>query len=213
MKITKYGHCCLLIEEEGLKILTDPGSYCATPTITEIDVLLITHEHQDHCHVDAIKEILKANPAIKIISHESVENILSKEGIVVQKIKDGEEIIEKGIPIQSFGSKHACLHHEIPLIQNTGFYINKKLYYPGDSFHNPKQNIEILALPVAGPWMKIEEAIEYAKEVKPRIVFPVHDGMIIQDHRLEPTRRIPKMILEPLNISYVDMREGSSEEF
>ena len=27
MNITKLGHCCLLIEEKGLRILTDPGAY------------------------------------------------------------------------------------------------------------------------------------------------------------------------------------------
>ena len=27
MKITKFGHCCLLIEENGVRILTDPGTY------------------------------------------------------------------------------------------------------------------------------------------------------------------------------------------
>jgi len=27
MKITKLGHCCLLIETKGKRVLTDPGSY------------------------------------------------------------------------------------------------------------------------------------------------------------------------------------------
>ncbi|MBI2052837.1 MAG: MBL fold metallo-hydrolase, partial [Candidatus Ryanbacteria bacterium] len=27
MKITKFGHCCLLIKENGVRILTDPGTY------------------------------------------------------------------------------------------------------------------------------------------------------------------------------------------
>ena len=70
-----------------------------------------------------------------------------------------------------------------------------------------------MALPVAGPWMKLEEAIEYAKAVKPKVIFPVHDGMLRQGQELGPTRRIPTMLLEPLGIEYVDMTEGSTQDF
>jgi L-ascorbate metabolism protein UlaG (beta-lactamase superfamily) len=96
-------------------------------------------------------------------------------------------------------------------VQNTGFYIDETLFYPGDSFHNPKKDITILALPVAGPWMKLEEAIEYAKLIKPKVVFPVHDGMLRQEHQLGPTRRLPTLLLEPLGIKFVDMTEGSTK--
>ena len=27
MKITKFGHCCMLVEEKGLRILVDPGNF------------------------------------------------------------------------------------------------------------------------------------------------------------------------------------------
>lgn len=57
------------------------------------------------------------------------------------------------------------------------------------------------------------EAIEYAKLIKPRVVFPVHDGMLRQEHQLGPTRRIPTLLLEPLGITYIDMLEGSVHDF
>lgn len=213
MKITKYGHCCLLIEEGGIRILTDPGNYNTTPKVEDVDVILITHEHQDHCHVDSIKEILSQNKKAEIITHQSVEKILSDSGISSTLISDGEEKVIQSVSIESSGSEHACIHHDLPSVQNTGFYINKKLFYPGDSFHNPKKAIDILALPVSGPWMKLEECIEYAKAVEPKIVFPVHDGMLRQEHQLGPSRNIPKMLLVPLGIKYVDMREGSGMDF
>lgn len=213
MKITKFGHCCLLIEEHLLRILTDPGNYNTTPDVENIDIILITHEHQDHLHVDALKEILIKNPQTKIISHVSVGRILDEAGIVYSLIADGEEIVVKGISIESCGSKHACIHHDLPQVQNTGFYINKTLFYPGDSFHDPGKEIDILALPVAGPWIKLEEVVEYAKLIAPKVVFPVHDGMLRQEHQLGPTRRIPALLLEPFGIEFVDMREGSVYDF
>lgn len=213
MKITKFGHCCLLIEERGLILLTDPGNYNTIPDVENIDILLITHEHADHFHIDAVKSILAKNPQLEIITHESVGILLSKENIPYTPITSGEVLTRKKVTLQSIGSKHACIHKDLPLIQNTGFLINNSLFYPGDSFELPHVPVTILALPVSGPWMKLSEAIEYAKEVKPLKLFPVHDGMLRQEHQLGPTRRIPMMLLEPLGIEYIDMQENDTKEF
>jgi L-ascorbate metabolism protein UlaG (beta-lactamase superfamily) len=213
MIITKFGHCCLLVEVDGVRILTDPGNYNETPMATGVDVVLITHEHQDHCHVESLQIVLAKNPDARVISHVGVGKILDTAGIKWEAITDGEAIQVKQVRIQSFGTEHACIHHDLPLVQNTGFLIAGRLFYPGDSFHNPGKMVEILALPVAGPWMKLEEAIEYAKVLKPKAVFPVHDGMLRQEHQLGPTRRIPKALLEPFGIEYVDMTEGTAHDF
>ncbi|MEI6810461.1 MAG: MBL fold metallo-hydrolase [Candidatus Nomurabacteria bacterium] len=212
MKITKFGHCCLLIEEKEIRILTDPGSWNDTPDAKNIDVILISHEHADHIHIESLKTILKSNEKAVIYTHEGVKKLLDKENISCVLIGDGEEINIKGVSIISFGTDHACIHHDISIVQNTGFYIANKFFYPGDSFHNPNKDIEILALPVVAPWMKIEEAIEYAKAIKPKIVFPVHDGMLREDRRLF-TRMIPKNLLEKDGMQFVDLKEGVMTEF
>ena len=62
MKITKLGHCCLIVKEGNITILTDPGSYTTDQnTVKGIDIVLITHEHGDHFHVESLKAILKNN--------------------------------------------------------------------------------------------------------------------------------------------------------
>ena len=213
MRITKFGHCCLLVETKGVSLLTDPGNYNETPMVTDIDTILISHEHADHLHVESLGIILAKNPAARVISHASVGKILNEAGIEWEEIADGEEKEIKGVKVQSFGTEHACIHHDLPPVRNTGFFIDGRLFYPGDSFHNPGKLVEILALPVAGPWMRLEEAIEYAKVVKPKVVFPVHDGMLRQGIQLGPTRRIPKALLEPLGIEYIDMTEGTTHDF
>ncbi len=213
MIITKFGHCCLLIEVKGARILTDPGNYNVTPEVGGVDVVLISHEHQDHLHIESLRVILVKNPKAQVISHVGVGKILDEAGIGYTTIGDGEVIEVNGVTIESSGSEHACIHHDLPVVQNTGFFVDNALFYPGDSFHDPKKSVKILALPVAGPWMKISEAIEYAKLVKPKVVFPVHDGMLRQGIELGPTRRISKMILEPLGITYVDMTEGAAHDF
>lgn len=213
MNITKFGHCCLLIETAGVRLLTDPGNYNDTPDVRDLDAILITHEHQDHIHMPALKMLLAQNSHTVIITHVGVGKLLDAEQIPYQLVADGDEVLIKNVSVKSFGHEHACIHKDIPPIQNTGFLIDSKLFYPGDALYNPGVPVEVLALPVSAPWLKLSESVDYARAVKPKKVFPVHDGMLRQDHRLGPTRRIPTVLLESHGIEYVDMTEGSVHDF
>ena len=179
MKITKLGHCCLMIEEQGIKILTDPGEWTtAQNEQIGIHAVLITHEHADHLHVESLKTILKNNPQAQVITNEAVGLILQKENIVFELVEGGSNTKVQNLKIEGFGDKHALIYTGLPQVQNTGYMVAEKLFYPGDSLHNPGRPVQVLALPVAGPWLKISEAIDYAKAVNPEYCFPVHDGML-----------------------------------
>lgn len=214
MKISKLGHCCLFIEEKGKRILTDPGSYTeAQNDVTGIDVVLITHEHTDHFHIDSVKKILENNPEVTMVTNTSVDNLLKKEGINTAIIlDDGNEKEIFGVHFSAHGQKHALIHKDWPVVENTGYFIGERLYYPGDDFYNPKIAIEILALPVAGSWMKISEAIDYAIEVKPKIAFPVHDGLL-NSFGEEVIKRVPTQILEKHGINFTNLEIGKEYEF
>src|SRR3989344_3461192 len=90
MKIRKLVHCCLVIEEGGKRIMTDPGSYTAEEHTKEknIDIILITHEHGDHLHVESLKRILQNNPNALIITNSAVGKILDAEGIRYQVLEN-----------------------------------------------------------------------------------------------------------------------------
>jgi L-ascorbate metabolism protein UlaG (beta-lactamase superfamily) len=89
MKISKHLHSCLLIEENGKTVIIDPGIFTYQekaldiPTLSNLDYILITHEHPDHMHVPLIKDLLAKFSAAKIISNPSIEKILSGEQIPV----------------------------------------------------------------------------------------------------------------------------------
>lgn len=201
MKITKFGHCCLLIEEDNLSILTDPGIYSTDQNdIKNIDLVLITHEHQDHLHIDSLKMVLANNSKARILTNHSVGNLLDKEGIEYEILEDGQNLKDKGISIEAFGKKHAVIHPAIPQTENTGYFIANKFFYPGDAFTDPHKPVEILACPVAGPWLRLSDGIEYAKELKPKICFPVHDGIL---KSIGSTNRIPSQVLPPFGIEFI----------
>ena len=210
MKITKLGHCCLMIETKGKRILTDPGSYTieAHSKLEKIDYILFTHEHQDHYHIESLKTILKKNPQAVIYSNNSVSELLNNEGIKNVMIKNGDSVLLGEISVVGIGEKHAQMHNDIPLTSNIGFFIDGRLWYPGDAFTNPERGVEILALPVSGPWMKIGEAIDYAILLKPKVAFPVHDGT-----RFGSAHALPTKILPNHGIEFVTMIEGDTREF
>lgn len=211
MKITKFGHCCLLIEESGARILTDPGTHSTgQDNVKNIDIVLITHEHADHLHIDSLKTVLQNNPQAKIITNKGVGTLLEKEGIPFSVLEDGQSSTEKGVLIEGFGKDHALMHSSIPPIQNTGYFIANRLFYPGDAFTDPGKQVEILALPVAGPWMKLPEAIDYALELKPKTCFPVHDGILKSPGS---THRIPPQVLEPKGIKFTVLEIDKEYEF
>lgn len=211
MKITKLGHCCLVIDHKGKKIMTDPGNYTVEQQIeiTDLDFILYTHEHADHFHLESLKKIIEKNPEVKIYANTSVGDLLEKENIPYTLVqhKDvltlGDEIVLEGI-----GEKHALIHSSVPISDNTGYMIDKRLFYPGDALTNPDREIEILALPAAAPWVKISEVIDYALMLKPKKAFPVHDAV-----RYSFTNDRLKIILKENNTEFIPMTEGDIEDF
>src|SRR6185312_9669397 len=77
MKIKKIGHCCLVIETKGVRIMTDPGMFSTAQNEEKnIDIVAITHEHGDHFHIESLKAIIANNPAVTVITNSAVGKLL-----------------------------------------------------------------------------------------------------------------------------------------
>ena len=213
MKITKFGHCCLLIEENGLRILTDPGNLSIKQdSVKDIDIILITHEHADHFHIPSLKNVLENNSKAKVITNISVSKLIEKEDLSISflAMENGQKEYFGRVILEAIEGKHEEIYKDFGQVQNTGFFINNKLFYPGDSFKEINRPVEILALPVAGPWCKILDAVNYALKVKPKIAFPVHDGALKVKGG---NHKVPETFLTKNNIKFVIIEEGKSAEF
>lgn len=214
MKITKFGHCCLLIEDKGVRVLTDPGLFTtAQNEVKNIDVILITHEHSDHLHIESVKKILENNPEVLIVTNTSVNELLKKENILNIKIVENRESFGyKGLMLSGHGSLHEIIHPEIPGVVNVGYMIGERLFVPGDSFEHDAINPEILALPVAGPWMNIHTALDYCIRLNPKKCFPVHDGVLSEFGKGVIGRVVPR-VLNNHGISFADLELNTETDF
>ncbi len=218
MQITKLGHCCLVLDVKGVKIITDPGNFStAQDSLTGIHILLITHEHQDHFHTDSVAAIVKNNPSIDIVCNKAVAALIAKEhtGAKVTVVGDGESTTLHGVLIEGFGTEHARIYGDIGTCENTGYMVADTFYFPGDNFYPPlgekgNKAVQVLALPVAGPWMKIAEAIDFAKLIKAPKAFGVHDGMIVPGFRGFARMLLTNMVPET---EYTALADGESKEF
>jgi len=211
MNIKKIGHCCLLITLPNTTVLTDPGSFStAQDELTGIDIVLITHEHGDHFHIESVKKIVANNPSAVIVTNTAVGKLLDAEGIKHEIVGEGGKSDAHGALIEGYGHLHAEIYGEIGQVENTAYMLDGKLYYPGDSFFDPKRPVDILALPVGGPWMKLSEAIEYAILLKPRVAFPVHDGMFKSPNFMHG---LLGKILGDENIAFTPMGENEEKDF
>lgn len=210
MIITKLGHCCLLIETHDTRILTDPGFLSTTQNdLLNIDIILITHEHKDHLHTESLSIILKNNPKAVIVTNSSVGKILLDLKIPYTVLEGNAVTQLSDTHLTACDGTHAEIIEKYGLVQNTGYFIDEQLFYPGDAYTNPQREVPILALPVAGPWCKVSEVIRYALEIKPEVAFPVHDGILTEAGKTI-THGVVATKLTEAGIQFSSLKEGES---
>lgn len=203
MKITKFGHSCLLIVVDKTQILVDPGAWNEIPELKNINVLLITHEHPDHLNLDYVKTLVLNNPNLTIYTNNAVGKILTENRIGFEVSTDQFNIGQ--VKIRSFISPHALIYPGLPQVDNTSFFIQDRFLITGDLLKSYALNVEILAVPIAAPWLTLADAIDFVKVVKPKIAFPVHDGAL---KYLGSTHTAPKQILEKVGINFQVLELG-----
>lgn len=212
MKITKFGQCCLLIELAGKRILTDPGRFTtAQNDLLDLDLILITHEHADHLHSASLEAIMRNNPNALIITNASVGGILEKLGFVYDTLAERTPTSVQGITIEAVPGQHAEIFEGYGQVENTGFFIENKLFYPGDAYTNPGRPVEVLALPVAGPWCKSADALSYAIAINPQKAFPVHDWLL-NEYGISVVYGLFESILETHGVKFVPLKNNDTKE-
>ncbi len=181
MRLSHFRHSCILVELNGAKILFDPGNFShGFEGITGLDAIFITHQHPDHMDARRLPALVDANPGAALFADPQTAAQLGDSWTAVGP---GDVAPVGAIQVLGAGGRHAVIHPDIPVIDNTVYLVGTadnpgQLMHPGDSLFVPEQPVDILALPAAAPWMKISETVDYLRAVKPRFAFPIHQEVI-----------------------------------
>jgi L-ascorbate metabolism protein UlaG (beta-lactamase superfamily) len=179
MRITHYGHACLLVETGAARLLFDPGVLSSGfEELDGLDAILITHQHADHVDPDAVAALAARNPDAVLVAHPATIEATGLSG--ARSALPGDTIEVGGSRVDVRGGRHALVYADFPDFENLAFLVDGGAFlHPGDSFEHPVEPVGVLAVPVAGPWVKVGDAIGYLRAVAPRVAVPFHQGDLV----------------------------------
>ena len=177
MKLTHLGHACLLVETDDARLLLDPGVFSSFADVRDLDGVLVTHQHPDHVDSARLPALLAANPGTRLVVDADTAR-------VVDGLPDGASVVGPGdtldfgrTVVTVVGGRHADVYGDVPGCTNAAYLVDHgALLHPGDSFFVPEQAVDVLAVAVDGPWLKLAEAVDYVRAVSPRVAVPIHEG-------------------------------------
>ena len=80
--------------------------------------------------------------------------------------------------VEVVGDKHAVIHPDYDRFDNSGYLVeaaDRSVYHPGDALTPPPRAVDVLLAPVSAPWLKVSEAIDFAREVGAPVSLGIHD--------------------------------------
>ena len=91
--------------------------------------------------------------------------------------RPGDRLSFGATTVDVLGGTHAAVYGDVPGCTNSAYLVNDGAFlHPGDSFFVPPHDVDVLAVAVDGPWLKLSEAVDYVRAVKPRVAVPMHEG-------------------------------------
>lgn len=184
LEITFFKHASLMFKFKGKYIYVDPVTKMADYSgMPKADLILITHEHQDHLDVEAQKSLF--NEETQVVITEAI----AEQGVGGVVLLNGETSINAELEIEAVPAynivhkrEDGSLFH--PKGVGNGYIItfaDKRVYIAGDTENIPEMKklvgIDVAFLPMNLPYTMTPEMVaDAALAFKPKILYPYHFG-------------------------------------
>jgi L-ascorbate metabolism protein UlaG (beta-lactamase superfamily) len=202
-RLTYIGHATVLLETNGLRLLTDPvlrgrvahlrrhGPLSAQGWRGHLDAVLLSHLHLDHFDLPSLRRLGKGT---RLIVPPGAGLLLQRRGFTeVEELAAGATTTIGAVPITATGASHSGFRPPLgPTAAAIGFLIGarRRIYFPGDTDLFPAMadlaaDLDVALLPVWG-WgptlgpghLDPERAAEALRLLRPRRAVPIHWGTL-----------------------------------
>lgn len=207
MQLTWLGHATVLIELDGVRLLTDPvlrrsvlhlrrRQGVPTRATGRPDVVLVSHLHWDHFDLPSLARLSRAT---RIVAPLGARKLLARRGFErVDEVSEGSVVDAGPVRVRAtyaehdsgrgpWGVKAAALGY---VVSGSG-----SVYFAGDTDLFPgmeglHKGLDVALLPIAG-WgptlppghLDVDRAAEAARRLRPRVTIPIHWGTLRPFHR------------------------------
>lgn len=176
-KIVWLGHDCFRIDGEKT-IYFDPYQISAGP---KADLILVTHDHFDHCSPEDVSRVQHAGTVI-VTDKDSAKKLTGD----VRVVKPGESLVVDGVKIEVVPSYNTDKDFHPKKNAWLGFIVEVdgvRIYHAGDTDFIPEMKnfqVDIALLPVSGTYvMRADQAVKAALALHPKLAIPMHYGTIV----------------------------------
>lgn len=177
--ITWLGHDGFMIKAGGKTIVIDPYQVSAPE---QADLILISHDHYDHCSPEDIASFQR-NDTVIVTEANSAQKLSGD----VRVVQPGDSLEVAGITIEAVPAYNTNKKFHPKKNNWLGFVItaeNCRIYHAGDTDLIKEmadlKNIDIALLPVSGTYvMTADEAVSAAMLIKPKVAIPMHYDSLV----------------------------------
>jgi len=178
-KMTWLGHDVFRID--GSKtVYIDPYNI---ETGVKADLVLVTHDHFDHCSPEDVEKVQQ--PETIIVTEKDAAKKLSGN---VKTMKPGDSLALDDVNIEAVPAYNIDKDFHPKANGWLGFILEMddvRIYHAGDTDFIPEMNdlnVDIALLPVSGTYvMTADEAVAAALAINPGVAVPMHYGAIVGD--------------------------------